>query len=432
MKIHLPWILFIGRRYIRSKREGRAVTPSTISIGGIAVGVTALVAVMSVMNGLQMGFIEDILEIQSYHLRISARDAELLPSAESVSTLKEVETAVLFRDTQTLVQGEFSAYQSVMVRGIEQEGALKDLKLMEHISIVDGEFKLKNGKIPGVVIGDQLARRLGLDVGDTMQMVTMRGSSFAGLQPQHTRFEVTGIFHSGYYQYDSTFSFVELENIDRIDSTSSDLVLGIKLKDRFQDRRGIRAVAGLLSNRDGEFVVQSWREYNRAFFGALKMEKLTMTTLLGLIFLVVAVNIKNSLERSVVEKREDVGILRAVGASSGSVRTVFLMEGWLIGVSGTLIGLPVGMLLSIHINRIFHGVEWVMNGVLNLLAGPSSPFGGGAGIRIFSSGAFYMQEIPVRILYGDVFGIASSPSQWRSWRPSPRQRELQNSNPRRY
>lgn len=405
MGLKAGWIIFIGKRYIKSRRKGRNVTPSTLSIGGIAVGVTVLISVISVMNGLQLGFIEDILEIHSYHLRVKLEDTK--PEiTKRIEELPGVVSASLFRDSQTLVQGEFSDYRSVLVRGIEQKQALRDDGLMQHLNLEEGDFILEKDGIPGVVLGVQLARSLGLRPGDTLQMVSMRGSSFAQLRPQHTSFVVTGIFRSGYYQYDSAFCFVGLEYMDLIDSRSDGLTLGIKIKNRFRDRKIAAMVGKVLEEKNFPGELVSWREYNRAFFGALRMEKLTMTGLLGLIFLVVAVNIKNSLERSVMEKREDVGILRAVGASPAGVKAVFVFEGWIIGFLGTLIGLPLGMVLSININSVFRLVETVTNAVLALVSELVSPVGIAGSVSIFSPQTFYLQELPVRILFGDVFGIA--------------------------
>lgn len=405
------WILFVGQRYIKSKREDRRVTPSRLSIVGIAVGVIVLVSVMSVMNGLQLGFIEDILEINSYHLRVeideSKADSVEKLADEYIEALPEIKGTALFRDSQTLVQGEFSDYRSVMVRGISEESALSDTGLMEHVHIEEGDFQLEKDGMPGVVIGAQLAGNLGVRPGDTLQMVSMRGNSFAQLRPQHTSFVVTGIFRSGYYQYDSSFCFVGLRHIGLIDTSSGGLTLGIKIENRFGDRHAAAKVEKLLEKTGGTAgPLVSWREYNRAFFGALRMEKLTMSLLLGLIFLVVAVNIKNSLERSVMEKKEDIGLLRAVGAASSAVRAVFIFEGWIIGLIGILIGLPLGMILSININQVFRMVEALLNGVAEFVLRFTSFHGAAVRIRMFSPQTFYLRELPVRIMWVDVFGIA--------------------------
>lgn len=399
------WVLWIGTRYINSKRSGRTVTPSLLSIGGIAVGVMALIAVMSVMNGLQLGFIEDILEIHSYHIRIEIEENDYAEIADRLRLIDGVTSAVYFIDTQTLIQGEFSEYQSALIRGLQADEALRDRKLMDHLNIVAGDFVLETEAGPGVVIGDQMAFSMGLHVGDVLQMVSMRGATFAALRPQHTSFIVTGIFHSGYYQYDSSFCFIGRDRTMLVDTADIRGIAGLKIRNRFRDRGVVEDIRILLSQEGIDAGVESWREYNRSFFRALRVEKLTMMILLGLIFLVVAVNIKNSLERSVIERKEEIGILKALGSAPVSIRLIFLVEGGLIGSIGAVCGLLLGLVISININEVFRLAETVINSFMRAAGFVVSSLQGSGGVEIFSSDAFYMQQVPVRILYTDVLLI---------------------------
>lgn len=411
------WIFYISRRYIRSRRSGRILTPSLLSIVGIAVGVTALISVLSVMNGLQLGFIEDILEINSYHIRISgdyrpaggSREAANGYSIEEVfseiEALDAVRTYSRFIDSQTLIQGEFSDYHSSLVRAIPEEQVLRDKGLLQQLNIVHGEFSLQGESAPGVVIGRQLATRLGVGLGDTVQMITMTGRSFASLSPNNSAFTVNGIFESGYYQYDSSFCFIDYRFVDRIDAGASGPTVGIKLNNRYRDQQVLQQLQSRLPLDMEQIRLQSWREYNRAFFAALRVEKLTMMVVLGLIFIVVAVNIKNSLERSVMEKREEIGILRAIGSSTISIRTIFLVEGALIGIIGAAAGSMLGMAISLHINEVFRAAELCMNTLLEISRFFLQPMHGDRPVEIFSTATFYMQEVPVRILYTDVLVI---------------------------
>ncbi|HDQ13989.1 MAG TPA: ABC transporter permease, partial [Sediminispirochaeta sp.] len=385
-----------------SKRNNRGITPSFLSMAGISVGVMALVSVLSVMNGLQLGFIEDILEINSYHLRLSfteevERNSEL---KEAVESLKEVEALVPFKDTQTLIQGEYSDYHSVLVRGLEPSSAGRDRDFIDHLNLVEGGFSFDVDGEPGIVMGRALARRLGLSVGDRLDIVTMRGSDFSSLRPQHASFVLSGLFHSGYYQYDSSYCFVDLQNYRLLDSSTQKLVYGIKLHQAEQDRRAVESIQRLLRDRlrsEEDYELVSWRRYNRSFFSALRVEKLTMMILLGLIFAVVALNIRGALERTVMEKREEIGILRALGASSLAVRQIFLIEGLLIGIGGSVIGLLLGLVLSLNINTIFEFMEELS---LRL-----SVIGAGSANQLYSSTKFYLDELPVRVLFSDVYLI---------------------------
>ena len=405
MKVLDSWIHWIGLRYIRSKRRERAVTPSILSIGGITVGVMTLTAVLSVMNGLQLGFIEDILEINSYHIRIEM-DKKYEPAlSREIGEWKNISSAAFFFDTQTLIQGEYSEYKSAFVRAIEESDALADSRFMDHLEMTGGSFDLSTGDLPGLVIGDQLAFQLGVNVGDVVRMVSMKGNSFASLRPQSTPFLVNGIFHSGYYQYDATFCFIDLGKAELIDSTVTRGILGVKLKNRFRDGEVSYEIEELMKEKNLEGTVKSWREYNRSFFRALRVEKLTMMMLLGLIFLVVAVNIKHSLERSVMERKEEIGILRALGADPWSIRKIFLVEGGLVGMIGSFLGLLIGLLLSININSVFHIAEKIINGSLRILRMFSIGPGTGPQVNIMSQNSFYLQEVPTRVLFSDLMII---------------------------
>jgi len=405
MKRIRGWVLWLGTRYINSKRNGRTVTPSLLSIGGIAVGVMALIAVLSVMNGLQLGFIEDILEINSYHIRIEIEKSDYAGIADRLRSVDGVESAAYFIDTQTLLQGEFSDYQAALVRGIQAEEALQDTRLMNHLNIVAGNFVLEPEAGPGVVIGDQMAFSMGVHVGDILQLVSMSGSTFAALRPQNTSFIVTGIFHSGYYQYDSSFCFIDIDKTMLVDTADVMGIAGVKIVNRFRDRQVAADIKALLTREGIDAEVESWRAYNRSFFRALRVEKLTMMILLGLIFLVVAVNIKNSLERSVIEKKEEIGILKALGSAPVSIRLIFLVEGGLIGSIGAACGLLLGLVISININEVFRLAEIVINSLMRAAGVVVSSLQGSGAVEIFSSDAFYMQQVPVRVLYTDVLLI---------------------------
>jgi len=373
----------------------------------------ALISVMSVMNGLQLGFIEDILEIHSYHLRIEAEESIYLKINPQLNQMDAVESTAYFRDTQTLVQGEYSEYHSIQVRGVHEGEAGSDTGLMEQLEIIRGSFSLRGDDKPGVVIGDQMAFHLGVQVGDTLQMISMEGTGFASMRPQNTSFVVTGIFHSGYYQYDSALCFIDLDRVNEIDTATAKGVIGIKIGNRFRDDIVKRKIEQLLLENGIELQVESWRVYNRSFFSALRVEKMTMMILLCLIFIVVAVNIKNSLERSVIERKEEIGILRAVGAAPVSIRLIFLVEGGLIAVIGAFSGTLLGMLVSININEVFRLTELVVNGAVRIIGTLFFTIGGMKNIEIFPTSVFYMQEVPVRMMYSDVliivlFAIAAS------------------------
>ncbi len=398
--MNLRWPFYVAQRYVKTKRSESRVTPARLSIGGIAVGVAALVTVIGVMNGFQLSFIENILSIHSFHLRIYGELEE--ERLDEIRSLQEVESVLPFRETQSLIQGGFGDYRSCVVRGVPENVAELDPDLVRRLNLVNGELDLRGSG--GIVIGSEMARRLGVGVGDLVHIVAMTGNSFASLRPSNVEFQIRGIFRSGYYEFDSSFGFIRKSGVEAIASKGTESVVGVKLKNRFHDERVAQRINALLS---GETKLETWREYNRAFFGALRVEKLAMMLLIGLIFIVVAVNIKNSLERSVMEKREEIAVLRAMGASGRMIRTVFISEGVVIGFLGAIIGSIGGLLITEHINRIFSIAEQAVNALIVAAEFLLAPVMGSYGGRfsIFSPAYFYIQEVPTRVLFPEFLTI---------------------------
>lgn len=398
------WPLFIAVRYIHSKRRRGGVTPAGLSIGGIAVGVSALIAVLGVMNGFQLGFIESILSIHSFHLRVygtpsTGADERLL---QNMRNIEGIETVLPFRETQSLIRGGFGDYRSCVIRGIPDDAAMLDPDMMERLNVIRGDADLRGGS--GIMLGSELARRLAVDVGETVEIVAMSGTSFTSLRPSSVEFHVRAIFRSGYYEFDSSFGFIEIGGLEAIASKGTERVIGVKLSNRYRIDGALERLRSLVPK---EYKIVDWREYNRAFFGALRVEKLAMMLLIGLIFIVVAVNIKNSLERSVMERRDEIAVLRSLGAAGRTIRNIFLFEGVVIGLAGALIGSIGGLLISGHINEIFSFAERVVNGVLLTIEFLLAPITGSYGGRfsLFSPAYFYIQEVPSRVLFPEFFFI---------------------------
>jgi lipoprotein-releasing system permease protein len=286
---------------------------------------------------------------------------------------------------------------------MDSDAALDDRGLMNQLEVVSGSFSIPPGG--GAVVGSALARRLGVQVGEEIRLITIpeRGGGF--LSPDSVAVEVTGVFRSGYYEYDSSFCFISLNYARTLFGGAVDPVIGVKLENRFQDARAAERIRSTLQQEN--IRLESWREYNRSFFGALRMEKLAMMVLIGLIFLVVAVNIKNSLERSVMEKREEIGALRALGGSVKGVRMVFILEGLFIGLGGAVIGTVAGLIITENINRVFALAEWAVNLGIRLIERLISPlYESYAGeFSIFSPAYFYIREVPTRVPYGELLFI---------------------------
>jgi lipoprotein-releasing system permease protein len=403
--MHYKWIWFIASRYIFSKQK-KSPSP-VLSILGIATGVFTLIVIIAVMNGFQLGFIESIVEISSYHLRVGPVDNERTEEARALFlTVPEVVAAVPFQEFQALARGRRGGQQAAIVRGVPDNALLLDAGMAGRLEFEKGSFDLGNEK--NALVGAELALRLGVAVGDTITLFSIPSIFSAaaddtedkGLKP----FIVKGIFRTGFYEYDTSWVFIGMESAAAFCDTGP--VMGLKLKNRFQDQKGLEIVkknvmeSSLFEKSD----FSSWRDYNRSFFGALRTEKLFMFILVGLIFIVVGLNIYQAQRRAVLEHREEIGLLRAIGGGQQSVQFIFVCDGAIIGFSGALVGLCLGLLVASNIPQFFAIIENLVKYfiyVINIIANYFNN-SGVEDFAIFSPKVFYIKEIPSRIIPREV------------------------------
>ena len=398
------WVLFVASRYIF---KGRGNSP-VLSVLGIAVGVLALIVIIAVMNGFQLGFIESIVEVSSYHLRLeSIPPARIAGVLEDVRSVPSVKSAVPFMEFQALARGRRSAQQAVLARGVPQDALEQDAGMKAKLEFEAGFFDISD--TDSVLLGTELARRLGLGLGDEVTLFSITGIMSANEEDEgRDTFKIKGIFRTGYYEYDCSWAFINIEN-KNIFADKDNLMIGVKISSRFNDRHALEQVKKQLSPLPGgeEIKFSSWRDYNRSFFGALRTEKLFMFILVGLIFIVVGLNIFQAQRRAVLQRREEIGLLRAVGGTQRAVRFVFVCDGAIIGFTGAGIGLVFGLIIASNIPDFFSLVESVVNffiGIVNIVTGF---FGGGwaGNFAVFSPAVFYIKEIPSRILPSEVIFI---------------------------
>jgi len=388
------WILFVASRYIF---KGRSNSP-VLAVLGIATGVLALIVIIAVMNGFQLGFIESILEISSYHLRLESFPPEKAGVIEQrMLSIDGVDAAIPFMEFQALARGRSSGQQAVFARGLRPDAFEVDKKMQNRLEFEDGYFDLS--KTGYILLGTELARHLSLGVGDEVSLFSITGILSAGEESSGLdTFEVRGIFRTGYYEYDCSWAFLNIESPVFIANESS-LKMGIKLSNRFHDRAALEMAKKKLQDFEGIRIL-SWRDYNRSFFSALRTEKLFMFILVGLIFLVVGLNIFQAQRRSVLQRSDEIGLLRAVGGYKTDVRFVFVCDGAIIGFTGAFIGLVLGLVIAFNISGFFTLVENTVNFFINLLNMLTGFYGAGrtGQFAIFSPAIFYIKEIPSRIL----------------------------------
>ncbi len=380
------WILFASRRLVQSRRKSRSSVTVLLSITGLVIGVTTLITVVSIMNGFQLETIEDLIELNSFHIRIKNN----FPTEQELERLPEVELAAEVIESQALVRGIFSGSQPMMIKGIDGDIFQRDPRFSRRLGI-SPELHLRQGE---VILGSELARFIGARPGDSIELMGLGGEDVDLSEPVIISLKLHSTFESGYYEFDRNWGIVTLDTAAYQLASAFRAEMAVKIRDRFADISAMRRIASAFPEiRQGD--MESWREFNRSIFGALRVEKGMMSFLVGLIFLVVGVNIFQGLRRSVHERTEEIALLKVMGASDREVRFVFVLEGVLIGTIGTLIGLILGLLVSGNINGIFSAVEKIV-----------SLLSSGGNFRIFSPSYFYIEKVPSRILPGELVFIS--------------------------
>jgi lipoprotein-releasing system permease protein len=365
------------------------------------------------MNGFQLGFIESILEISSYHVRLQDFPPERAEAlAKELGAVPGVTAAVPFCEFRALARGRRNNQQGLLVRALPPDALERDRGMASKLDFEAGFFDIDEAG--SILLGAELARVLAVRLGDEVTLFSVEGLFGEGGLKVNT-FTVRGIFRTGYYDYDMGLSLINLQAA--LELSGEQPVLGFKLRDRWQDSAAMAALSRALSGGAPQPLpdprLSSWRDYNRAFFGALRTEKLFMFILVGLIFIVVGLNIFQAQRRAVFERREEIGLLRAVGAGDLSVRLVFVWDGFLIGLTGAGTGLVLGILIASNIAAFFGLVETLINGCVAALNYLSGSFSGAADFEVFSPAVFYIKEIPSRIIPHEVllifmFGFVSA------------------------
>lgn len=383
------WIAFFSQRMIGSKRRSRSSVTALLSAFGLAMGCLTLISVISVMNGFQSDTIEDLVEINSFHLRISGPYEDDLP--DRLEQLSGLRRAAQIIETQVLIEGWYGSNQGAMIKALDPKLLSPGSDFRQRLGLSD-EQELSSGQ---VLLGRELARFLGANVGDYISVLSLGGSSLDITEPVTIELEVAGTFYTGYYEYDRNWGIVGLNDGSELLGADYRRQIAVSLDNRNRDLAAIETIRQNFPEiRDNS--IESWRQYNRSIFGALRVEKAMMIFLVGLIFLVVGVNIFQGLRRSVHEHLEEVAVLKVMGASDAQLRLVFILEGLLIGLMGTAIGVVAGVLIAANINGIFAALEHAVNFVL-----------ASGNFSLFSPSYFYLQEVPSKIIPGEVVLIAS-------------------------
>ncbi len=357
--MQLPYELILGWRYTRAgratRRNGFISFISGVSMLGIALGVAALIIVLSVMNGFQKEVRDRMLGVVS-HIEIFAPNGAALP--DLARTLAEVRA-----NPNVVGAAPFIASQALLARGEDMKGTMvRGIDPAREPDVTDLAIELKNTGlnrlIPGqfgVVLGGELARSLGVRQGDKVTLVAPSGQvTPAGVVPRLKQMTVVGTFDSGHFEYDSALVLMHMDDAARIFRLEGPSGVRVKLRDLHQ---APEVAAGLSRTLTGDLVVRDWTRQNRTWFAAVQVEKRMMFIILTLIVAVAAFNLVSTLVMTVTDKRADIAILRTLGASPGSIMAIFVVQGAMVGVIGTLAGLLLGLGVAFNIDVIVPALE---------------------------------------------------------------------------
>ena len=352
--------LSIAWRYLRSRRGSRLLSfISVIAVAGVVVGVSALIVIIGVMNGLQTDLREKIL-VGSPDLRVLTYGADLRMDAwrETLVRVKAVPgvvDAAPFVIHQGLATRGNNYTEAVSVAGIipGDSGSAQVTTIRDHATAGNFSFRSSDGSLRGAVLGSLLAGRLSAFPGDSITIVTASGGRlsplFGGMIPQFMTFEVTGVFETGMYEYDNGYVYLDLDAAQEVAGLDT-AVTGIEV--RTVDRWAAPDVGARIdSTLQYPYRQQDWQQQNSSLFRALKLEKLGMSVILALIIIVAAFNIVSTLTMVVRDKTREIGILKAMGMRAESIRKIFLLQGLFIGVVGTGLGLVLGVGTGVAIEK---------------------------------------------------------------------------------
>jgi lipoprotein-releasing system permease protein len=383
-----PYELFIGLRYTRAKKRNHFISfISLISLMGITLGMTALITVMSVMNGFQKEVRARILGVAS-HVQIGSYQGNVRywqQIADEAIQHPAVEAAAPFVSAQGMVSHN-QVVQGILVRGI--------LPAMED-KVADFSKTMVSGKLDdlvpgefGIIIGMELARAMGTFVGEKIVLMAPQGQvTPAGILPRLKQFTVVGIFEVGHFEYDSGLVLIHMFDAQKLYRMENDDVSGVRLKltDLFLAPQVVQELPAMLSI---DSYISDWTKQHANYFRAIQIEKRMLSLILALIIAVAAFNIVSTLVMAVTDKESDIAILRTLGASPRSIMKIFIVQGTFIGVFGTVLGVAGGMLLAYNVGEVVAFIESLFN------------------VQFLSREIYYISKIPTDPQMADITTVA--------------------------
>jgi len=393
-------LLRIAARWLLGPRKTSHRSGMRFGAIGIAAGIVALIVVLSVMNGLQRQYIDSLLETTSFHVRVTVDSGHLAEVVRALESNGLVRSVTPFHETNLLASADRLGRQTVVrVMWISPADAARDTGFCGALRV--SSAYVQKSLETGMLMGAEAARALGVADGSAL---TLRGAFVSpdeGIQQYSIEAPVSSLFKSGYYELDAGLAVLDPARFGNSAILAQPPTLGVKLK----DPNKAEELASSLAREEGVQRAESWNEYNRSFFSALRTEKIVMFFLVSIIFAVVAINIHYSMRRNIARKARDLAILSAFGVSNKSISTIFIFEGLLIGTAGALLGIGIGIPVARNVDAIINAVIGVLEWFISL-AQRIGLLARVPDLRIFSPSVFYIDGIPSHIMSSDIALIA--------------------------
>lgn len=406
--MRLSAVLMLSVRNFRDAAAGRTLSRQMVgAIVGVALGLVPLVVSLEVADGMIAGITDRFVELGTYHLQavpyMEVEATAVAQGAEAVEQLVPSALAVPERRGLGLVAGA-TGRSGVTIRALPPQLYERDAGLRRYLNLDDGVFDVGGD---GVLIGRTVAEEIGVAVGDTVRLLTPRDLPSGGLVFRVSTMTVTGVFSTGYQELDGLWVLISSAQGERILAPSrSSNILGIKLPQREGE---LYRTSGEVQDALGAgWAVYTWYELERAQYKSFQTTKALLLFIMVLILVVASVNISSSLVTMVIEKRQEIAILKSTGAHPHGIALAFVITGLLTGVVGTIVGLAVGMAVSLNINAVISGLESITTGVSILAARLLAPFVSlpEAQIDLFNA-SFYLERIPVRVEPAELLAIGA-------------------------
>jgi lipoprotein-releasing system permease protein len=386
----LPFEWLVGLRYTRAgRRSGRnsfISFISLISIAGITLGVAALIIVLSVMNGFQKEVRDRMLSVLAHIEVFDAGGAmpDWQATAKEAFLDKDVKGAAPYVSSQAMLTRD-DVLRGVLIRGVlpEQEPNVSDVASQ----VKQGSFNaLKAGEF-NIVLGIELAHALNVQIGDKVTLLAPQGQvTPAGVVPRLKQFNLVGIFEAGHFEYDSSLAFIHINDAMTMFKLSAPSGLRLRINDM---QRAPQVALDLSRVLSGDLLIRDWSKQNRNWFAAVQTEKKMMFIILTLIIAVAAFNLVSTLVMTVTDKQADIAILRTLGASPRSIMKIFMIQGALVGLLGTAVGVGLGVLIALNVDVIVPFIERLL------------------GMQFLPKDIYLISTLPSDLRWSDVWTIGS-------------------------